>query len=78
VGSDEEEHVDQGHRIVDLTAADHERVEQAARLLLDAFRNRSAAWPDIDSARREVLESLEPGKISRIAIDAALNVLGWI
>ncbi len=77
-GSDEEGDVDQRHRIVDLTAADQERVEQAARLLLDAFRDRSAAWPDIDSARREVLESLEPGKISRVVIDDMQNVLGWI
>ncbi|HEU6451018.1 MAG TPA: GNAT family N-acetyltransferase [Gemmatimonadaceae bacterium] len=77
-GSDEEEHIDQRHRIVDLNAADQGRVEQAARLLLGAFRDRSAAWPDIDSARQEVLESLEPGRISRLAIDNAQNVLGWI
>ena len=65
-------------RIVDLTAEDNECIEQAAQLLLAAFRDRSAAWPDIESARSEVLESLTPGKLSRIAVDDASNVLGWI
>jgi aminoglycoside 6'-N-acetyltransferase I len=64
--------------IVDLLTSDSRLIEHVALLLLDAFRDRSAAWPDIDSARREVLESLEPGKISRVAIDAARNVVGWI
>lgn len=77
-GSDERDHVDHRHRIVDLNAADQEHLRQAAQLLLDAFRHRSAAWPDIESARREVMESLEPGKISRVAVDDAGNVLGWI
>jgi aminoglycoside 6'-N-acetyltransferase I len=64
--------------IIDLSARASKHIEQTAQLLLDAFRDRAAAWPDIDSARQEVLESLEPGKISRVAIDAGENVLGWI
>ena len=56
--------------IVDLSTSDSHRIEQTAQLLLDAFRDRAAAWPDLDSARQEVLESLEPGKISRVAINA--------
>ena len=65
-------------RIVDLSATDEKRIEQAAQLLFTAFRSRSAAWSDIDSARAEVLESLAPGNVSRIAIDDAGEVLGWI
>lgn len=65
-------------RIVDLSEADDDRIEQAAQLLFTAFRDRSAAWPDIASARREVIESLEPGKLSRVAIDDDGKVLGWI
>ena len=64
--------------ITDLSATDPGHIEQAARLLFDAFRDRAAAWPDIESARREVMESLEPGKISRVAVDEAGNVVGWI
>jgi aminoglycoside 6'-N-acetyltransferase I len=64
--------------IVDLSTFDSRHIEQTAQLLLDAFRDRAAAWPDIDSARQEVLESLEPSKVSRVAIDDGENVLGWI
>ena len=64
--------------IVELSTCDLHRIEQAAELLLEAFRNRAAAWPDIESARREVLESLEQGKISRVAVDEAGKVVGWI
>lgn len=64
--------------ILDLSTSDSHHIEQAVQLLLDAFRDRAAAWPDIDSAHREVLESLEPGKISRVLIDDRRNVLGWI
>jgi aminoglycoside 6'-N-acetyltransferase I len=64
--------------IADLSTSDPHYIEQAAQLLLNAFRDRAAAWPDIDSARREVLESLAPGKISRVAIDDEGDALGWI
>ena len=64
--------------IIDLSAANPKHIEQAARLLFEAFSDRAAAWPDIESARREVEESLDPGKISRVAIDDEQQVLGWI
>lgn len=51
---------------------------QTAELLYLAFRDRAAAWPSIESAREEVIKSLTPGKLSRIAIDDGGQVIGWI
>jgi aminoglycoside 6'-N-acetyltransferase I len=62
-------------RIVDLTS---DLVNEAAALLHGAFLNRARDWQDLDSARQEVLESLSEGKISRVAIDEAGSVVGWI
>src|SRR5205085_52614 len=53
-------------------------IAQAARLLHDSFASRAGAWPDIASAHAEVMESLQPGKVSRIAIDDGGDVVGWI
>src|SRR5688500_8365134 len=65
-------------RIVDLTREARDRVEEAAVLLRDAFRHRTQDWQDLDSTRQEVLESLTPERISRVALDASGKVLGWI
>jgi len=65
-------------RIIDLTTSALDLVEQAAVLLRDAFRNRTPDWQDLDSTRQEVLTALEPGKISRVAVDDSGQVLGWI
>jgi aminoglycoside 6'-N-acetyltransferase I len=65
-------------QIIDLTADSPALVDQAAGLLHDAFRNRSRDWQDLESARREVVESLNEGKISRVAVDQAGRVTGWI
>ena len=39
-------------RIIDLTADRLALIDQAARLLHDAFRNRTESWPDLESARQ--------------------------
>jgi GNAT superfamily N-acetyltransferase len=65
-------------RIVDLRLDAPELIEQAAVLLLDAFRNRTEDWQDLGSTRQEVLASLAPDRISRVAVDASGTVLGWI
>ena len=63
--------------IHDLSASTAEWREQAARLLYESFRGRSAAWPDLPAARAEVDDSLEAGRISRVWVaDGA--VAGWI
>jgi aminoglycoside 6'-N-acetyltransferase I len=62
-------------RIADLTA---NLIDHTAALLHAAFRNRSSDWQDLESARREVIESLDAGKISRVALDDSNDVVGWI
>lgn len=47
-------------------------------MLHESFATRSAAWPDLESAREEVLTSLEREKVSRVALDDAGRVIGWI
>ena len=66
-------------RIVDLTPDNARAVEQVARLLVEGFRDTgSEAWTDLEDARTEVMESFQPGRITRIAIDQDGTVQGWI
>jgi len=65
-------------RILDLTP-DAPEIEQVAELLVEGFRDTgSASWRTLEEALEEVRESLQPGRISRIAIDEQNRVLGWI
>ena len=65
-------------RIVDVTADRSDLLHGAAALLHDAFRGRTDDWQDLDSARQEVLESLNEERISRVAVDESSSVVGWI
>jgi len=65
-------------RIAPLRVDAPDLLEQAAVLLRDAFRNRTRDWQDLDSARQEVLASLSPDRVSRVALNAWGRVLGWI
>ena len=54
-------------------------LEQAAQLLVDAFREHwSDAWPAFEYGLKEVHEMLGPGRICRAAIDEQDNLLGII
>jgi aminoglycoside 6'-N-acetyltransferase I len=54
-------------------------VQQAAQLLVDAFREHWAeAWSTLDEGRREVEEMLEAERICRAAVDDEGNLLGII
>jgi aminoglycoside 6'-N-acetyltransferase I len=64
--------------IVDLKPGATALVDQAAALLLAAFRDRSTEWQDADSARQDVLASLAPDRISRVLLDDAGIAAGWI
>lgn len=63
--------------IEDLTATDNARIEGAARLLHAAF-SPLGVWTTMAEARQEVVDSLIPDRVSRVAIGADGAVVGWI
>lgn len=66
-------------RIIPLQRENSEQIQQTARLLFESFRQDwPDAWPDMDTALREVLDSLDDKRISLVAVDDAGQVLGWI
>lgn len=66
-------------RIINLSPNDESLLHQAAELLVEGFRAHwPNAWPDLDAARAEVREALEPGKICRGAVDDDGALLGWV
>ena len=66
-------------RIRTLWAEDRKAVEQVASLLLEGFKeHHPTAWPDMESALKEVEESFAHDRLSRIAVDDSGEVLGWI
>jgi aminoglycoside 6'-N-acetyltransferase I len=62
-------------QIVDLIEKDEISRNAVAQLLMDGF---TTAWQNIDEAYAEVEESLQPGRISRVACDESGAILGWI
>jgi aminoglycoside 6'-N-acetyltransferase I len=63
--------------IEDLTAADVAHIEGAARLLHASFAP-LGVWTTIPEARQEVLDSIAPDRVSRVAVSGDGAVLGWI
>ena len=64
--------------VEDFEAADGALVEATAHVLFEAFRPVTAWLPDIEAARAEVRESLDPSRLSLVARDEAGAVLGWV
>ncbi len=66
-------------KIIDLRSDDEELIQQVAAMLVAAFKEMSPdAWPDLESAVEEVRESFGPERFSRVAVDEAGTVLGWV
>ena len=66
-------------RIIDLLPEDEKAVNQTAALLIEGFREHNpVSWPDMEKALKEVRESFQDDRISRVAVDEEGNVLGWI
>ena len=66
-------------KIITLTKENDVLVQQAAQLLMDAFREHWVdAWPSLDDGLEEVHEMLEAERICRAAIDENNNLLGMI
>lgn len=60
--------------IMDLLEKDTDKINQTARLLHESFE----AWPSIESAIREVFESISDDSISRVLVNGDDEVIGWI
>ena len=65
-------------QISDLSEDDPDALEQAAQVLLAAFRGTTPAWPELPAARAEVRECLREGGLCRVARDGEGRVLGWV
>lgn len=66
-------------QIIDLRSDNPTAIEQAACMLVSAFKvHWPNAWPDMQSALKEVEDAIQPGKIVRAAVDENGTVLGWI
>lgn len=67
------------YKIITLTPTDQPIIQQAAQLLMDAFREHwIEAWPTFEEGLKEIHEMLESERICRAAIDDAGNLLGII
>ncbi len=65
--------------VIPFPADDPDAIQQAAALLVAAFRQHwPNAWPDLDTALEEVHGCLEPDKLCLAAVDVDGRVLGWI
>jgi len=66
-------------QIIDLPTANPAIIQQAAALLVTAFKVHAPnAWPDMESALEEVHEALAQEKVCRVALNDQGDVLGWV
>jgi len=65
--------------IISLQPDSEQLIQQAARLLLDAFHEHwPEAWPTLEEGLEEVHEMLQTERICRVAVDEQENLLGII
>lgn len=62
-------------QIINLYSEDKENINEVAHLLLEGF---TEAWNDMEECFREVEETLQEGRISRVAVNAEGKIVGWI
>lgn len=66
-------------RLADLALQSRAVHQQAARLLVEGFRDVAPrAWPDVVTAEEEVRTLIEPPNLARCALDDEETVLGWV
>jgi aminoglycoside 6'-N-acetyltransferase I len=66
-------------RIINLSPDDETAIRQVAALLVDSFKEHwPEAWPNLEAALEEVRESFGEDRLSRVAVDGAGRVLGWV
>jgi aminoglycoside 6'-N-acetyltransferase I len=65
--------------IISLSPDNPPLIQQAAQLLVDAFREHwPTAWPTLTAGLEEIQEMLENERICRVAVDEQGNLLGII
>jgi aminoglycoside 6'-N-acetyltransferase I len=65
--------------LITLTSENDSLIQQAAQLLVDAFREHwPDAWPTLEEGLDEIHEMLDAERICRIAVDEEGNLLGII
>jgi hypothetical protein len=66
-------------RIIDLSPNDQRTIQQIAEMLVEGFReDHPEAWPTIEDALKEVGESFDEERISRVAFDDDSVAVGWV
>src|SRR6185295_17107706 len=66
-------------KIITLSPDDDALLQQAAQLMVDAFREHwPDAWPTFEEGLKEVHEMLDPERICRVAVDEKGKLLGII
>ena len=66
-------------RTISLLSSNEPLIQQAAQLLVDAFREHwPNAWPTLEEGLKEVQEMLGSERICRIAVDEQGNLLGIV
>jgi aminoglycoside 6'-N-acetyltransferase I len=66
-------------KITDLSPDNKEIIQQVAQVLVEGFKTHwPNAWPDLESALREVQESFGADRISWVAVSDDGKVGGWI
>src|SRR5688572_33418659 len=66
-------------KILTLSPENDDLIQQAAQLLVDAFREHwPDAWPTLEEGLEEIQEMLQTDRICRVAVDEQGNLLGII
>src|SRR5215216_4023915 len=66
-------------KIITLSPENEHLIQQAAQLLVDAFREHwPDAWPTLEEGLKEVHEMLERERVCRVAVDEQGTLLGVI
>jgi len=66
-------------RIVDLVGHDREMIGRLGPLVFEALKQHAPNWlPTVNDATLEILESLTPGRLSRVLLNSSHEPVGWI
>src|SRR6185295_16511746 len=66
-------------KIISLSSENAHLIQQAAQLMVDAFREHwPDAWATLEEGLKEVHEMLEPDRICRAAVNETADLLGMI